>query len=278
MSHPCKVVLTAVLVGCLAGLVSAAPVPSKADASPAGKARQALDKKVTLKAENKSLTEVVELLREEAKVEVTLDTPAMQQFGVDVNTPAVNCDLKDTKLRDVMKAVLAKYNLRCGVTADGLVVSTEDGLIAKQLRARVDVDATDRPLGEVLKGLADQTGANVVLDSRPGKKLTDAAITLKADDVPVETVVRLAAEIGGYGVVRMGNVLFVTTTERADKMRPDADRPVAPATPFPIFPTDPLLPPPVPPLGGGVVPPAVDPPAVAPPPIPVPLPLPGEKK
>jgi hypothetical protein len=265
MSHPCKVVLSAVLVGCLAGLASAAPVPTKADTTPAGKARQSLDKKVTLKAENKSLTEVVELLREEAKVEVTLDTPAMQQFGVDVNTPAVNCDLKDAKVRDVMKAVLAKYNLRCGVTADGLVVSTEDGLIARQLRQRVDVDATDRPLGEVLKGLADQTGANVVLDSRPGKKLADAAVTLKADDVPVETAVRLAAEIGGYSVVRMGNVLFVTTTERADKLRPDADKPVAPATPFPVFPTDPLLPP-LPGLlpPGGIVPPVVDPP---PPPV-----------
>ncbi len=264
MSHPCKVILSAVLVGCLAGLASAAPVPTKADTTPAGKARQALEKKISLKAENKSLTEVVEMLREEAKVEVTLDTPAFQQFGIDVNTPAVNCDLKDAKVRDVMKAVLAKYNLRCGVTGDGLVVSTEDGLIAKQLRHRVDLDVTDRPLGEVLKGLADQTGANVVLDSRPGKKLTDAPVTLKADDVPAETAVRLAAEIGGYSVVRMGNVLFVTTTERADKLRPDADKPVAPATPLPLFPTDPLLPPMfgVPP--GGILPPVIEPP---PPPV-----------
>lgn len=262
MSHPLKVVLSAVLVGCLAGLASAAPVPAKADTTPAGKARQALDKKITLKAENKTLAEVVELLREE-KVEVAIDAAALQQFGIDVNTPAVTCDLKDAKVRDVMKAALARYNLRCGVTADGLTVSTEDGLIAKQLRARVDVDAADRPLAEVLKGLTDQTGANVVLDSRPGKKLTDAAVTLKADDVPLETAVRLAAEIGGYSVVRMGNVLFVTTTDRADKLRPDADRPVGPATPFPVFPTDPLLPPGVVPggPGGGLFPPPV-PPAV----------------
>jgi hypothetical protein len=246
MSHTLKVILSAVLVGCLAGVAVAAPVPAKSDDTPAAKARQALDKKVTLKLENKSLTELVEVLREEAKVDVALDATTLQQFGIDVNTPAVTYEGKDAKVRDVMKAVLGRFNLRCGVTAGGLTVSTEDGLIGKQLRHRVDVDAADRPLGEVLKSLSDQSGANVVLDSRPGKKLTDAAVTLKADDVPVETAVRLAAEIGGYSVVRMGNVLFVTTAERADKLRPDADKPVAPANPLPVFPTDPLLPPPPP--------------------------------
>lgn len=247
MSHPWKVALSAVLVGCLAGVLSAAPVPTKsADASPAAVARQTLDKKITLKAENKSLTEVVEMLREEAKVEVTLDTTALQQFGIDVNTPAVNCDLKDAKVRDAMKAVLGKYNLRCGVTADGLAVSTEEGLIARQLRHHVDVDATDQKLGELLKSMADQSGANVVFDTRPGKKMTDAAVTLKADDVPVETAVRLAAEIAGYSVVRMGNVLFVTTEERAVKLAAVADKPVAPTGPNAVLPVDPLvIPPPV---------------------------------
>lgn len=263
MSHPSKVILTAVLVGCLAGVASAAPVPTKADDSPAAKARQSLDRKVNLKAENKTLAEVVEMLREEAKVEVAIDGPALQQFGIDVNNPAVTCDLKDAKVRDVLKAVLGRYNLRCGVTAGGLVISSEDGLLVKQLRHRVDVDAADRPLGDLLKSLADQSGANVVFDSRPGKKLTDAPITLKADDLPVETAVRLVAEIGGYSVVRMGNVLFVTTAERADKLRPDADRPLAPASPFPVFPFEGVVP-----GGPGVIPPpAVEVLPVPPPPV-----------
>lgn len=248
MSHTCKVILSAVLVGCLAGVAVAAPVPAKADDPPAAKARQTLDKKVTLKLEGAPLGEAVDQLRQEAKVDLALDMPALQQFGVDINVSAVSCDLKDIKLRDALKKVLAPYNLRCGPTAEGLVISTEEGLIGKQLRHRVDVDAADRPLGEVLKTLADQSGANVVLDSRPGKKLTDAAVTLKADDVPVETAVRLAAEIGGYSVVRMGNVLFVTTAERADKLRPDADKPVAPATPLPVVPLEQIFPPVPPPV------------------------------
>jgi type II secretory pathway component GspD/PulD (secretin) len=247
MSHPWKFAAV-VAAGLVASFAAAAPVPPKADDSPAAKARAALDQKVTLKAEGKSLVEWAEMVKEATKAEVVIDTTTFQQFGFDANSPTVNCDVKDVKLREVMKTVLGKMNLRCGVTAGGLCISTEDGLTARQLRHRVDVDAAERPLGDLLKSLADQSGTNVVFDSRPGKKLTDAAVTMKADDVPVETAVRLAAEIGGYGVVRMGNVLFVTTTERAEKLAAVADPRVPPANPIPVFPELPLLPPPVPPI------------------------------
>jgi type II secretory pathway component GspD/PulD (secretin) len=260
MSHPWKFA-AAVAVALLTGFAVAAPVPPKADDSPAAKARAALDQKVTLKAEGKSLTELVEMVKEATKAEVVFDTATFQQFGFDVNSLVVNCDVKEMKLREVMKSVLGKMNLRCGVTAAGLCISTEDGLTAKQLRHRVDVDAADRPLGDLLRSLADQSGTNVVFDSRPGVKLTNAPVTLKADDVPVETAVRLAAEIGGYGVVRMGNVLFVTTTERADKLAAVADPRLPPAMPNPVFPIEPFPLPGGPGIPGGIVPPAVDPPA-----------------
>ncbi len=245
-----RALLVAVVGIWLAGVAAAAPVPAaKADESTVGKARAALDKKVTLKAEGKSLTEIVEMIRDEAKVDITLDTTTLQQFGLDVNTPVLKFEVKDVKLREAMKTALAQQNLRFGLTATGLIISTEEGLLGKQLRHRIDVDATDKPLGNLLKEIADCSGANVVFDSRGGKKLLDAAVTLKADDVPVETAVRLAAEVSGYGVVRMGNVLFVTTTERADKLAATADRPLGPTNPNPIFPTEPFQLP-----GGGIAP------------------------
>lgn len=269
MSHPWKVAASVVAAGLIASLAAAAPVPTKADDSPAAKARAALEQKVTLKAEGKTLVELVELVKEATKAEVVFDTATFQQFGFDANSLPVTVDVKDVKLREVMKTVLGKMNLRCGVTAGGLCISTEDGLTAKQLRHRVDVDAADRPLGDLLKSLADQSGTNVVFDTRPGKKLTDAAVSLKADDVPVETAVRLAAEIGGYGVVRMGNVLFVTTTERADKLAAVADPRLPPPMPNPVFPIEPFPLPGgpggiAPGIPGGIVPPVVDPP---PPPV-----------
>ena len=47
-------------------------------------------------------------------------------------------------------------------------------------------------------------------------------MTLQLEDVPLETAVRLLARLAGLKPVRLDNVLFVTTEERADKLRPDA--------------------------------------------------------
>lgn len=214
---------------------AAAPVPAAKPAgeSVAAKARAALDKPVTARAEAKSFLEAVDLLKEATKAEITLDTGALQMMGMDLNSPLVKFELKDVKLKDALKTAFGPFNLRCGVTATGILVSTEEGLIARQLRERVSVEADGKPLADVLKRLAEETGANVVIDPR-AKKLTEEKVTLKLDDVPLEAAVRLSAEVAGAGVVRMSNVLFVTTEARADKLRLDADRPVgpSPANPF----------------------------------------------
>src|SRR5438309_2064829 len=86
---------------------------------------------------------------------------------------------------------------------------------------------------KVLDDVADMRyegrSLNVVVDPRLKDK-ADAKVTLKLDDVPLETAVRLLAEVAELRAVRMNNVLFVTTPERAEKLRPDADGPV-PASP-----------------------------------------------
>jgi hypothetical protein len=55
-------------------------------------------------------------------------------------------------------------------------------------------------------------------------------VTLQLEDVPLETAVRLLADLAGLKPVRLDNVLFVTTEERADKLRPDATPSPAPAS------------------------------------------------
>ena len=212
----------------LSGPTMAAPIPgdTKGDGI-AAKARKALDQKITAKADGKTLTEAVELLKEVAKVEITLDITTLQMMGLDANQPVIKFDMKDVRLKDGLKTAFAAMNLRCGVTASGIVVSTDEGLTILQLRQRVNIDADGKSLAETLKGLADETGANVVIDPR-AKKTADEKITLKIDDVPLESAVRLAADMGGLAVVRMSNVLFVTTEARADKLRQDADRPLGP--------------------------------------------------
>lgn len=215
-------------------VVSAAPAPATpAKASPMDGARKALDEVGDLSYQNKSLNEVVEDVKAKAKVPVTLD-PMIFQFGLDPNMQAVNVTAKNVKLRDGLRQALAPFNLKCGITKDGIFISTEEGLTSKQLRQRVSVDCDGTPFAATIKQLATDTGANVVLDPRLKDK-ANAAVTLKLDDVPLETAVRLLAEVADLGAVRMNNVLFVTTSERAGKLRPAADGPTQPGN-NPVFP------------------------------------------
>jgi hypothetical protein len=208
---------------------AAAPAPGAPakTASPMDAARKALDEVVEVNYQNKSLNDIVADLKDRSKLIATID-PTIFQFGLDPNTPSVTVELKNVKLKDGLRQALAPLNLKCGLTKDGLFISTEDGLTTKQLRQRVSVDCDGIGFAAAVKQLAVETGANLVIDPRLKDK-ANAAVTLKLDDVPLESAVRLLAEVADLGTVRMSNVLFVTTAERAEKLRPSSDGPTQPA-------------------------------------------------
>ncbi len=263
----------AVFAAAPAVALAAAPTPAVPgkNASPMDAARKALDEVGDMNYQGKSLNEVIGDLKDKAKVDVTLD-PSVYQFGLDPNQPNVTVALKGVKLKDGLRQALAPFNLKCGLTKDGIYISTEEGLTTKQLRQRVSVDCDGTAFAAAVKQLAADCGANVVLDPRLKEK-ANAAVTLKLDDVPLETAVRLLAEVADLGTVRMSNVLFVTTAERAEKLRPSSDGPTQPANGGQVFPFGPgggLNPPPLPGIGiavpgviGGALP-AIDLPAAKP--------------
>lgn len=213
---------------------AAAPVPAAPKSeSPMAAARKALDDVTDMNYQGRTLNDVVNDLKEKAKVPVVIDSTVMQ-FGLDPNQPVVNVNLKQVKMRDGLKAVLAPYNLKFGLTADGVFISTEDGVISKQLRQRVSVDCDGTAFGAAVKQLANDTGANLVVDPRLGEK-AKKPVTLKLEDVPLETAVRLLSEVADLRAVRMSNVLFVTTPDKAKVLREDADGPTGPSPLNPIF-------------------------------------------
>jgi hypothetical protein len=209
------------------------PTPTKQD-NPMTAARKALDEVGDVIYQARSLQDVINDLKEKAKVAIILDN-SIYQFGLDPNQPTVNVNLKQVKMREGLKNILAPYNLKFGLTAEGLFISTEDGVITRQLRQRVNVDCDSTVFGAAVKQLANETGANVVVDPRLGEK-ANKQVTLKLEDVPLETAIRLLSEVADLRAVRMSNVLFVTTSEKADKLRPDADGPTAPSPINPLFP------------------------------------------
>lgn len=261
----CRLFAAAVLASVPAVGFAAAPTPAtpNKNATPMDAARKALDEVGDMTYQNKSLNEVIGDLKDKTKVAITID-PSVYQFGLDPNQPTVSVALKGVKLKDGLRQALAPFGLKCGLTKDGLYISTEEGLTAKQLRQRVSVDCDNTKFSAAVKQLAADCGANVVIDPRLKDK-ADAAVTLKLEDVPLESAVRLLAEVADLGTVRMSNVLFVTTADRAEKLRPSSDGPTQPnggVNPFPNgIPGGPAV------IGGGfggVVPlPAVP---VAPPP------------
>ena len=217
----------------------AAPAPPDKDAAahPVPNPREGLDRTVTLKIDKQSLSGAVALLRDQTKLNIVLDTPAIQQLGVNPDQPPVpvQADLKDVKVRAALRTVLLPYNLTFVVIGDTVIVTTEDVAAARQMAQRVNVHLDKVEFAAAMKQMARQTGVNLALDPRAEKEAT-AKISLDAEDVPLETAVRLLSEMAGLKPVRAGNTLFVTKKEVAAEMRADPN--LNPAAPVRLIDSD----------------------------------------
>jgi hypothetical protein len=192
-------------------------------------------------------------LGEDHGINLVLDKAVIQQMGFEPNDLVVEVKLKDVKLRNGLRTMLSQYNLTIAIVGDTVLVTTEEQAIYKQLKHRISVDYDNVPLNKAVKELARTYAINVVIDPRTMKnKTAEAPVTLNVDDVPFEAVVRLMCEMAGLKPARMGNVIFITTEDRADKLK-DSDslvpNPGLPAGPgIPGGPGGPLVP-------GGLIPP-----------------------
>lgn len=202
----------------------AAPVPKEA-ATPSGKLRQALDQPGDVVFEGKTLVELTAYFKSKLKAEVVYDNSTIAMMGIDPNAPLFTVKVREGKIRDGLKASLASANLTYGIVGNTVFIGTEETVIHAQMRQRVSVDAEPTSLPTLLKSLAGESGANIVLDPRIDEKANKAIVKLKLDDVALETAVRLSVEVTGFATIRMGNVLFVTSEERADKLRAVSDGP-----------------------------------------------------
>jgi type II secretory pathway component GspD/PulD (secretin) len=257
-----------VFLGCVL-FAKAAPAPDRtATAEPAlGPARRALEQPATVDVAEAPLSTVLAQLGERAKVSIVLDRASVQQLGLDPNDLPVTARHKDAKLKTVLRSIASQHNLAIAAVGDTIVLTTEDVALQRLLRQPVDVDAKEQPAADALKRLARLTGTNVIIDPRQAKA-AQKPVTLQVEDVPLEAAVRLVCEMAALKPVRLGNVLFVTSEERADKLKADGDLTpaaspsgpigisappaapavvVPPAAGAPAVPAIPLQPPPAPP-------------------------------
>ena len=89
-------------------------------------------------------------------------------------------------------------------------------------------------LEDALQELSDSTGFNIVLDTRKlesGK--TTAMVTANLQNVPVDTAVRILADMSDMRAVLLDNVLYVTSKENADRLQAEQDKRRESETPRP---------------------------------------------
>ena len=217
------------LIAALTLALTAVPATAAPDidhsVNPVEKLRKELDKPITIRIDKQPLTAAVEALRMQTKINFVLDSATIQQqlgFSPDAPPTPVEVDLKNVKVRSALRAVLAPYNLSFAPVGDAVVITTEDAAVFRQMRQRISVDFEKVEFAVALKQIARGTGVNLVLDNRVGKAAA-ARVSLRLEDAPLETVVRLLAEMANLKPVRVGNVLFVTGKANANEMRQDPD-------------------------------------------------------
>ncbi len=224
----CLLALTVAAWVTLSPALAAPGAPAEKDkdasASPVEMLRKDLDKPITVKIAKQSLTAAFEMLHKQTNIKFILDAPVIQQLGFTPDQPPspVDVDLKDVKVRTVLRSILSPYNLSFAPIGDTIVITSDEMAMFRQMRQRVSVDLEKTPFADALKQISRQTGVNLILDGRVEKDGA-AKVSLQMEDVPLETAVRLLAEMAGLKPVRVGNVLFVTGKTNANELRNDPD-------------------------------------------------------
>lgn len=190
--------------------------------TPAEKVRKALDQVIDVDIENQSLQLAIAQLREQTKVNFVLDRLTAAGMGVNPDEGSVNLKLQKVRLRTALRTLLNQYSLSFAIVGETVLITSEEMAVYRQLKQRVNVDVDRVQFGVALKQLARETGANLLVDSKAGKE-AQTPVTLQLDDVPLETAVRLLAELTGLKPVRMGNVLFVTSRAAAVELRAEPE-------------------------------------------------------
>ena len=243
---------------------SAAPAPDDAKArslSPADKIRKELERTINLDVDQQPLALAVAQVQELTKINFVLDRVTLTQSGIDPDQMTVSLKLKDVKVRSALRSLLTPYNLNFAILGDTVLVSTDEVAMLRQVRQRVSIDLEKMELGKALRQLARETGTNLIVDTRVAKD-AQTPVTLQMEDVPLETAVRLMAEMVNLKPVRVGNTLFVTSKANANELRNDPD---LQPPPMPNNPNERVI---INAAMGGIAAPAAPGAAVPPPPAP----------
>jgi hypothetical protein len=221
------------------------------DAKPAAvdKIRQGLDKTITIDYTGQTIAEALNHFREKTGVPINIDPVAlMNQMpmppggGEPIGGQFV-IKGKDEKASQILRRTLSAHRLAYVIIDDAVLVTSEDTAVMRQMRQRVSVDLDEVPLKKAARELAKNHGINLVIDPKVMKQ-AEAPVSLQLENTGIETTLRLLAELASLKAVRMGNVMFITSEEKAKKIHAEEqhqfDNPLNPNMPG-AYPYPPIL-------------------------------------
>jgi len=168
----------------------ASPRPAGQADGPAQAVLQALDKPVTLSVKEAPLKQVLAKLREQTGVAFSVRGMRTD----DEELPTITCDRRKAPLRWVLREALEGSGLSYAVVGGAVVIDDPAALARHQFSQEIDLDLDGVELAAALKQLARRTAVNLVLDARAVKE-GQTPVTFHLRDVPLETAVRLLADV-----------------------------------------------------------------------------------
>jgi hypothetical protein len=138
-------------------------------------------------------------------------------------------ELHDVTIKDVMELLISRIESKSDdgkavavVRPDGVEITTKrayldeffPGRKATNLPPLVNAVFDEVPLAEALKDLSRTTKCNVVLAGDLANE-GETKVTAHLTGVPLDTAIVILADMAGLNLVRLGNVYYVTSRERA---------------------------------------------------------------
>jgi hypothetical protein len=171
------------------------------------------------------------------KFEQVMDV-AKTEVAIPERIPA----MKNVRLVTVLRKVLARVPVPSGATfcvrSDRIEITTGTfqateiwGKYGGPHLPLVNATLEKCPLEDAVKELAEQSEFNVVLDNRAAEK-SKTPVSARLLNTPLDTALRLLADMADLRSVHLDNVLYVTTKENAAALEARLDKEKTPTNPL----------------------------------------------
>jgi hypothetical protein len=154
----------------------------------------------------------------------------MEVLRTEIANPNPILALPGGRFKDVLQAVLARVPVESGATflvRDGYIEITTNLAARSEIWGDsfrgpflplIHLRGQDRLLVEYFHDVAQQGPLNVVIDPRLKDQLS-GKVTIQLVNVPADTALNLLSEMGSVQTVRLRNVYYITTADRAVELR-----------------------------------------------------------